>query len=189
MKNNSKCFRKRIIVFGFEGKNNKTETNYFSHFKPTDDKYILKCISSGVTDPQGMVNSIKKKRKDFDYNYREDLTFIFMDVDCDENKSNTIDAIQDKLSKDTVIVRSAPVFELWFLNHFCRTTKEYLDNHELIKDLNRFTSNYNKNCDYFDLLMDKTDKAIENSIYQKEHGKKCTSTDVGGLLDKVIKFK
>ena len=86
MKSNSRFFRKRIIVFGFEGKNNKTETNYFSHFKPTDDRYILKCISSGVTDPLGIINSIKKKRKDLDYNSREDLTFIFVDDDCDCEK-------------------------------------------------------------------------------------------------------
>ena len=65
---------------------NKTETNYFSHFKPTDDRYILKCISSGVTDPLGIINSIKKKRKDLDYNSREDLTFIFVDDDCDYKK-------------------------------------------------------------------------------------------------------
>ena len=58
----------------------------FSHFKPTDDRYILKCISSGVTDPLGIINSIKKKRKDLDYNSREDLTFIFVDDDCDCEK-------------------------------------------------------------------------------------------------------
>ena len=118
MKSSSKFFRKRIIVFGFEGKNNKTETNYFSHFKPIDDRYILKCISCGVTDPRGMINSIKNKRKDLDYNSREDLTFIFIDDDCNEEKRKIIKALKEKLSKDTVIVKSAPIFELWFLNHF-----------------------------------------------------------------------
>ncbi len=56
MKNKSQFYRKRVIVFGFEGKNNKTEMNYFSHFKPKDDRYILKCLSCGVTDPVGMIN-------------------------------------------------------------------------------------------------------------------------------------
>ena len=188
MKNN-KFYRKRVIVFGFEGKNNKTEMNYFSHFKPKDDRFILKCLSCGVTDPSGMINSIKNKRKDFDYNCREDLTFIFMDEDCSETKRVAIDSLQNNLSKDTVIVRSAPIFELWFLNHFCKTTKEYLNNQELIDDLKRFIMDYNKNQDYFELLKGKTKKAIENSVYQKAHGNKCTSTDVADLIDKIIVFK
>ena len=71
--------RKRIIVFGFEGKNNKTETNYFSHFKPYDSRYIFKFVSCGVTDPANMVSSIKTKRKEYDYNASEDITLLFID--------------------------------------------------------------------------------------------------------------
>ena len=189
MKNRKQFYRKRVIVFGFEGKNNKTEMNYFSHFKPKDEKYILKCLSCGVTDPAGMINSIKNKRRDFDYNSREDLTFIFVDEDCNKVKKTKIDGIKKKLPKDIVIVRSKPIFELWFLNHFCKTTKEYLENDELINDLKRFISDYNKNHDYFELLKDKTDDAIENSVYQKEQGNSCTSTDVVDLINRIIVFK
>lgn len=189
MKNKGQSYRKRVIVFGFEGKNNKTEMNYFSHFKPKDDRYILKCLSSGVTDPKGMIDSIKNKRKDYDYNSREDLTFIFMDEDCDEAKRIKIDNLEKKISKDIVIVRSSPIFELWFLNHFCRTTKEYMSNSELIEDLNKFIVNYNKSQDYFELLKDKTDKALDNSAYQKKFGKDCTSTDVVDIVNKIVIFK
>lgn len=187
MKSSSKFFRKRIIVFGFEGKNNKTETNYFSHFKPVDDRYILKCISCGVTDPRGMINSIKSKRKDLDYNSREDLTFIFIDDDCNEEKRKIIKALKEKLSKDTVIVKSAPIFELWFLNHFCKTTKEYFSNVELIQDLNKYINDYDKSHDYFDILKSHTKTAVQNSAYQVEHGKECTSTEVYKLIDTYIK--
>ena len=189
MKNKNQFYRKRVIVFGFEGKNNKTEMNYFSHFKPKDDKYILKCLSCGVTEPAGMINSIKNKRKDFDYKSREDLTFVFVDEDCDETKRIKIDNIKKKMPKDIVIIKSAPIFELWFLNHFCKTTKEYLDNSELIDDLKRYISDYNKSQDYFGLLKEKTDEALENSAYQKQHGMNCTSTDVADLINKVIIFK
>ena len=181
--------RKRIIVFGFEGKNNKTETNYFSHLKPTNDRYILKCISSGVTDHLGIINSIKKKRKDLDYNSREDLTFIFVDDDCDCEKRKKIETLKTKMSKDTVIVKSSSIFELWFLNHFCKTTKEYFTNTELIADLFKYISNYEKNTDYFEILKEHTDTAIKNSAYQVEHGKECTSTDVYKLINKTITFK
>ena len=50
-----------------------------------------------------MINSIKNKRKDLDYNSREDLTFIFIDDDCNEEKRKIIKALKEKLSKDTVI--------------------------------------------------------------------------------------
>lgn len=189
MNRTSKYYRKRIIVFGFEGKNNKTETNYFSHFKPIDDRYILKCISCGVTDPVNMINSIKKKRKDLDYNAREDLTFVFVDEDCDHTKRETIDNLQSKLAKDIVIIRSKPCFELWFLNHFYETTKEYRDNAELIADLKKFITNYNKNNDYFELLKKHKDTAIKNSLFQKEKENACTSTDVVNVVDKIIKFR
>lgn len=189
MNRTSRYYRKRIIVFGFEGKNNKTETNYFSHFKPTDDRYILKCISCGVTDPVNMISSIKKKRKDLDYNAREDLTFIFVDEDCDSTKRETIDNLQSKQPKDIVIIRSRPCFELWFLNHFCVTTKEYGNNTELILDLKKFIANYNKNNDYFDILKSSKDTAIKNSLLQKEKENPRTSTDVVDIVDKVVKFK
>lgn len=185
----SKYYRKRVIVFGFEGKNNKTETNYFSHFKPVDDRYILKCISCGVTDPVNMINSIKKKRKDLDYNYREDLTFIFVDEDCDKAKKETIDSLQAKLPKDIAIIRSKPCFELWFLNHFCETTKEYMSNDELIIDLKKFIVDYDKNKDYFEILKNHKDTAIKNSILQKDNKNCHTSTDVVKIVDKVIKYK
>ena len=181
--------RKRVIVFGFEGKNNKTEMNYFAHFKPTDDRFILKCISCGVTDPVNMLNSIKKKRKDLDYNAGEDLTFIFVDEDCDPAKKETIDTLQSKLPKDIVIIRSKPCFELWFLNHFYETTKEYRDNAELIADLKKFIANYNKNNDYFETLKSRKDIAIKNSLVQKGKENACTSTDVVDVIDKVVKFK
>ena len=168
MGKNNRYRRKRVIVFGFEGKNNKTETNYFSHFKPKDDRYILKPVSCGVTDPVNMLNSIKIKRKDFDYNSREDLTFLFVDADCDIKKEELIAQLQSKQPKDITIIRSNPCFELWFLNHFCKTTKEFKSNNELIDELKRFIPDYNKNKDYYDFLSDKIGLAIKNANSQNE---------------------
>lgn len=181
--------RKRVIVFGFEGKNNKTEMNYFAHFKPIDNRYILKCISCGVTDPVNMINSIKKKRKDLDYNAGEDLTFLFMDEDCNPSKREIIDSLQAKLPKDIVIVRSRPCFELWFLNHFCGTTKEYMSNDELIADLKKFIADYDKNKDYFEMLKSRKDIAVRNSVLQKDNKQCCTSTDVVDVVDKVVNYR
>lgn len=168
MGKNNRYRRKRVIVFGFEGKNNKTGTNYFSHFKPKDDRYILKPVSCGATDPANMLKSIKSKRMDFDYNSREDLTFLFVDADCDDKKKELIVQLQNKQPKDITIICSNPCFELWFLNHFCRTTKEFKSNNELIDELKKYIPDYNKNKDYYDCLSNKTSTAIKNTNTQNE---------------------
>ena len=125
MHKNGKIYRKKVIVFGFEGKPNKTEINYFQHYKPVNDEYILKLVSSGYSDPVNIVKSIKEKRKDYDYNAkRGDLTYIFLDSDADANKEATINSIIAKLTTDTRIIVSSPCFEVWFLNHFILSTKE-----------------------------------------------------------------
>lgn len=179
--------RKRIIVFGFEGKNNKTETNYFSHFKPKDNRYIFKFLSCGVTDPVNMLNSIKKKRKDYDYNAKEDITLLFVDLDCDESKRVRVSIVESKLSKDTLIIKSNPCFELWFINHFCSTTKEYASNKELITDLKKYIVDYEKSGDYYDLLKDKIDTAIKNSKMQLANNNCNSKTDVPTLFDSILK--
>ncbi len=86
VRSHPKFKRKKVIVFAFEGKNNKTEKMYFSHFKPSDDDYILKTFSSGVTDIKNMIDSKKAKRKEYDYHANEDITYIFVDADADNNK-------------------------------------------------------------------------------------------------------
>jgi hypothetical protein len=184
-----KIERKRIIVLGFEGKNNKTESNYFSHFKPKSDRYILKSFSCGVTDPRNMIKSAKEKRKDYDYKVKEDLTFLFVDCDCDKSKSKLVDELQSKQEKDLIIIKSNPCFELWFLNHFCKTTKEYKNNNELIKDLHSYLQNYEKNKDYFLELKDKTNIAIGNSKYQLESAHCGSYTETYKIIDEQIIIK
>ena len=176
---------KRVIVFGFEGKNNKTETRYFSHFKPKNNIYILKFISTGFTDPENMFNSIISKRKRFDYGSK-DLTYIFVDGDCDAEKINKL---QNNSKKGIKVIVSNPCFELWFLNHFIETTKEYRNNEELITDLKKYIPDYDKSKDYFNLLKNHTNDAIKNSLKQKNRNSCKTKTDVVDLLDNIIRYK
>lgn len=177
--------RKRIIIFGFEGKNNKTESNYFSHFKPRDDSFLLRCISCGNTDPLGMISSIKQKWKDYDYNAKEDVTYLFIDCDCDENKSKYIDELQSKQKKDLIIIKTNPCFELWFLNHFKCANKEYINSKELIKELMNYLPNYSKEKDYYSFLENNTDKAIANSKNQLKNSSK-SFTEVCNIIRTLI---
>ena len=181
--------RKRIIVLGFEGKNNKTESNYFSHFKPKNENYIIKKVSCGVTDPANMVKSIKAKRSDYDYKPREDLTFLFVDCDCDPLKQKLIDDLQRKQGKDLIIIKTNPCFELWLLNHFCKTTKEFKTNDELFKELCKYLKDYSKNNDYYSVLKDKTYIAISNSKHQISDPNCSSFTEVFKLIDIYITFK
>lgn len=180
--------RKKIIVFSFEGKNNKTESLYFSHFKPSDDNYILKTFSSGVTDPINMVKSTKNKRKKYDYNASEDITYIFIDGDDDSRKIELIKNIKKTLGKDVHIIVSNPTFETWFLNHFEKTTKS-MSNSELLKELNKYINNYQKSNDYFDILDSKTDIAVKNSNYQISLNKDNPYTDTVKLIENKVIIK
>lgn len=164
--NRRKIEKRRIIVLAFEGKNNKTETHYFSHFKPKDPKYDIKCFSTGVTDPRGMINSTKAKRKDLDYDSRYDLTFIFIDCDCNENKRKLVEELEKKQHNDIKIIKSNPSFETWFLNHFMKTTREFDNAGKLIDVLKKYLINYDKNKDYFDILKGYIQTAIKNSEFQ-----------------------
>lgn len=179
--------RKKVIVFAYEGKNNKTESQYFSHFSPTNHDYIIKAFPSGVTDPRNMLSTVKRKRSRFDYHANEDLTFIFMDGDCDKRKIDLINELKKKLPKDIKIVLSNPCFELWFLNHFVFVGKEFLTNDEFFKELDKYIENYDKNKDYYMTLLPKLKTAIKNSNIQK--AKACLScTDVVDLFEnKVVK--
>ena len=67
---------KKIIFLSFEGKNNKTESNYFRHFKPSNENYILKTFSSGCTDVKNMINSSKRKAARYGFSAK-DFLFIF----------------------------------------------------------------------------------------------------------------
>ena len=184
-----KIERRRLIIFAFVGKNNKTETHYFSHFRPKDNRYDLKCFSCGVTDPQGMINSAKAKRKDLDYNPKYDLTFVFVDCDGDEDKRKYIEHLQSKQKRDLKIIKSNPSFETWFLNHFHLTTKEFENANKIIEMFSKYLKNYDKNKDYFEELKQLTDVAIKNSRHQLNNLDCKTFSEVVEVIEDTLVYK
>lgn len=179
--------RKKIIVFAYEGKNNKTESQYFSHFSPYNDGFIIKSFPCGVTDPANMVRTAKEKRKRYDYHTNEDLTYIFVDGDCNQNKLDSINELRSALPKDIKIIVSNPCFELWILNHFESICKEFLSNNEFFKELDKHIKKYDKTKDYFSSFSDRLENAIANSKAQLKDGH-TTFTEVLNLFEeKIIK--
>lgn len=178
--------RKKIIVFGYEGKNNKTETSYFSHFRPKDGNYILKHVSCGYTDPVNMIKFIKEKRKAFDYKPSEDKTFLFVDIDGNEEKLALVRKLEEKLGKDLKIIKSSPIFEIFYLNHFIQTSKVFRSNEELLKELRKHIPEYEKNKDVYDVLFPFHEKGIRYSKTQASKNNECCFTDVYKLFDNSI---
>ena len=184
--------RKCVLVFGYEGKNNKTEKQYFSHFSLSDSEFILISFSTGVTDPRKMIASTKRKRARFDYRADEDKTYIFIDGDDDHDKMKLIESLRAKLKKhdkDITLIISNPCFELWFLNHFERFGHPLTKKH-LFSTLNGFIPHYEKTMDVFQLTRKNMKKAIANSAFQLSLANDNPKTEVALLLtDKVIKEK
>lgn len=188
VKGNGKLYkRKKVIVFAYEGKNNKTESQYFSHFISFDSDYIIKAFPSGVTDPKNMISTVKRKRSRFDYHANEDLTYLFIDGDCDKKKLDLVKELQTKLPKDIKIVLSNPCFELWFINHFVSIGKEFISNEEFFKELDKYIINYDKNKDYYRTLSPSIKTAIKNSNSQKENNRPIFTDVVDLFNNKIIK--
>lgn len=70
------------------------------------------------------------------------------------------------------LIPSNPCFEIWYKAHFTDSIKSYVNNKELIRDLNNLIPNYKKNMDVYPLLYDKMDIAIKNSIKMEEYHNK-----------------
>ena len=111
-------------------------------------------------------------------------------MDCDNNKDKIrlIKSILPTLGKDIALILSNPTFELWFLNHFIKSSKAYLGAKELIEELSKYIPNYQKNRDYYKNLLDLRKTAIVNSKDQQEEKKENPSTNVWILFtDSIIK--
>lgn len=155
---------KRLIILSFEGKDNKTEYNYFNNFKSNNNDFIIKEFSSGFTDIKNMIrHSVRKAKNLYDFTKR-DFLIIFKDVDCDENVLKEFRNI--KIDKNIIVIFSNPSFEVWFLNHFILTTKKFENQYKLIEELKKYITNYKKEKDYFSYLKTKTNTAITNSKKQ-----------------------
>lgn len=153
---------KRLIIFSFEGKNNKTETIYFRHFKPKDGNFVLKTFSSGCTDIKNMINSSRRKASNLGFTSK-DYLYIFVDTDLDSKKIQLIEHYKTTLPKNIKLIVSNPCFEIWLINHFSKFDRPIHSNDDLLSSLKEFLPNYQKNKDYHHILLPKLSTAIANT--------------------------
>lgn len=154
--------RKRIILIATEGKN-KTEETYFRNFQTKDTRIIF--ARGNFTDPVNMATLLVDDYKDKGLDKElGDIAFCVVDGDVSITREKQIlDADNIVKGYGSVIV-SNPCIEVWFLCHFTDSTKQYASGKEVIKRLQDYLPEYEKNIsNLYELIYDKTSVAVENA--------------------------
>ena len=167
--------RNKLIILGVEGKNNKTEKLYFSSFV-RDLKGVNFVFACNKTDPEGIVKGtiIKAQKEDIDIEYG-DVAVTMFDVDADNYKSKQIKAAKDLANKSKYkvsVITSNPCFEIWYLEHFKFSTKEFISSQNVKKEMCSIIKDYKESGDYYSLLKPLTKDAISNCEKLKKYNTK-----------------
>ena len=155
--------RRPLVLLLAEGKN-QTESLYFQNFNSRNSKYTIKVFSRGYTDPDGMLNSLKKECRDADFSAEEngDVAGVVLDLDCSERKAGDIRRLSSVKGNDKYrFFVSNPCFEVWFVAHIHDLRGAYNSSSDVIADLKRHIPNYSKSVDIFQKIKGSTYDAIE----------------------------
>lgn len=154
---------KNIILIGAEG-DNRTESIYFLSINRHFRKYQIKIADGNKTDPVGIVEDVIKsiKKAGIDIN-NGDIAACVFDTDFGKTKEKQINNARKLATKHGILIFiSNPCFEVWFLEHFCFTSKPFGSCSEVIDSLKKYIPKYSKKKDFIDLLLDKTHNALIN---------------------------
>ncbi len=196
-RNNHNRKSKRVVLVAYEGEN-KTEKNYFDNFLGRDKNYIIKSVPGNETDPINLVKQTIKKVKDLELDLSlDDKAFCIFATDTKLEKNVQIEAAIKMSKKNNIIpIVSSPCVELWFLLHYEYTTA-IVSSNEVIERLKRYYPKYEKNCNIYPDIKDKTNKAIDNSKklekYQKQNNRKLQTveanpyTEIYKIVEELIK--
>ena len=161
---------KNVILFGFEGEN-KTEKKYFQNFQGRNKSYNIDFAYGNDTDPVQIVNNLINYMKEKDISVKHgDKIYCVFDSDVDKSKQEKINQAYLKASKRGIeIVMSVPSFEIWYLLHNRYTSHYFYSNDELIRELKKFISTYEKNINVFTLINKNVEKASVNAKALKKY--------------------
>jgi len=155
----------RVILIGTEGKN-KTERLYFRGLNQKINGYVIRFASGNDTDPlkivKSTVNSSRKSKEGLNFK-KGDLAFSVFDTDTDASKQRLINAaIKYGKEHNVEVILSNPCFEVWYLQHFKYTTKQFKTSNDVVNMLHTYIPSYDKNADVFNSLWPNTRKAIDH---------------------------
>lgn len=162
--------RKPIMLIATEGKN-KTETLYFNSYNLIS-KYSIVFCKGNDTDPLNMIKVLQNEKKKIKEPGIEDKAYCIIDMDIGCSKNKQIMQAEVKAKKANIeLIISNPCFEIWYLCHFIYSTKLYNSNDEVINELKKYISNYDKNINIFNKLEGNTNVAISNAKKLERHHK------------------
>ena len=167
--NRIKRKRNSVIAFNAEGIN-KTESIYLNNF--SSRHLNIKMAKGNSTDPIGMYNELIKycKEEDIKKEYGDKI-YLFLDTDLRDDKIKIIKKLIEKNNDEIELIISVPTFEVWYLNHFRFSSREFSNSKSVLDDLEKYINSYSKSENYYDILKDKTSNAIDNSISLEEYHK------------------
>lgn len=154
---------KKILLVSVEGnRSNKTERIYLSHLK--NDRVNVRFVPGNETDPETMMRRLQEAVTDYELG-KQDLAICLVDADYDPVRDQALEAADAMLrqEKNIKLIVSAPSFEIWYLCHFCCSTRQWQNSHEFLDGLRRYIPGYEKAKDIYDVLQGKEETAIKNA--------------------------
>lgn len=150
---------RKVFVIVCEGE--KTERIYFNRYKTRYSNLRIETPNSRCTDPINLAKFSREqiKKEALDLKNGDAVWCVF---DCDENTNEDLSQACRIAGKDIKICLSNPNFELWFLLHFSSVVFK-VTRSEVIEKLREHIPVYEKNKDFFDLLLGNRPTAIENA--------------------------
>ncbi|MBR5380036.1 MAG: RloB domain-containing protein [Clostridia bacterium] len=167
-RNTNQRQRKKIILLATEGKN-KTETHYFRSL--SGSSYIIRFAPGNYTDPVNLVHALKTEFEDQGLETEMgDVAYCLIDSDLDPTKDIQIENAEIKAGDVATVIVSSPCFEIWYLCHYVKSTRQFSSNKEVIDTLKRYIPEYNKSMTgIWSILGDKSNDAIKNAKELERH--------------------
>lgn len=174
-----------IIVIVCEGKD--TEVNYFKNFNSRYTRVDIKVAgknSTGknkakATDPYNLIKLAISQNKNYDIVESDgDRIWCVFDVDINYNNNNSIQSKIKEIEEAKKLINkkenvnvaiSNPCFELWYLLHYEYTTAALKSFNDVEKKLKSYISDYSKNGDFYNQLVQNIDIAIKNGVNLRKH--------------------
>lgn len=184
-----RTFQSKVLIL-CEG---LTEKNYFNAMK--EDFRLPKTVSvnifqSNKVDCKGVVEEAIKKAK------REGIEKVFVVFDHD-NQPKRDEAFKLASSKKIEVVFSSICFETWYLFHFKNSTKAFVSEEALEKELKKCIGmeNYEKNdFKHYAILKDKlavaksNSKKIRLSVIKNNDGIEIYNLNPYSNIDELVTF-
>lgn len=147
-----------VILVVTEG---ETERKYLDNLRIMGAGYALKVQRSSNRSAMGVVQHCKKRIKGdgIDIKGKDGAYCVF---DIDENTEEQLkEAIELAEKSNIKVILSNPCFEVFFLYHFEKKLPLMKKPCDVKDHLSKFINGYKENCDYWSILLDNQNKALE----------------------------